>query len=55
MRHVQVPSPISDAGGVPFQLGSGLYIKEGRVEEGPVCLFKVELLANRVGNSVFYW
>ena len=38
-----------------FQLGSGLSIKEGSTEEGPVCLLKVELLANRVGNGVFYW
>ena len=30
-------------------------VLEGVVELGPIRLLKVELLADRVGNCIFYW
>ena len=39
---------------IHLQLCSGLQVQKGSVEEGPVCLFEVELLADRVGDCVLY-
>ena len=35
-----------------LELCSGLYVVEGAVEEGPICLSKVELLGDRIYDSV---
>ena len=35
--------------------GTGRQVVEGGIEEYPVCLFEIELLADRVGNCVQQW